>query len=70
MVTVYSDKKRKPRYWVSQRKRGVEEVLFESDLASEALQWAIDHYNDIGIAGEMELKNGDRIVGKEVRKKK
>ena len=44
-MNVHSDKKRKPRYWVSEG----EKILFESDDGTEAVQWAINHTSDVKI---------------------
>ncbi|RLC88027.1 MAG: hypothetical protein DRJ03_03955 [Chloroflexi bacterium] len=51
-MKVGSNVKRKPRYWVEDDGK----VLFESDDASEAIQWAIDHAGQIELNGEFELK--------------
>ena len=51
-MKVCSNAKRKPRYWVEHEG----EVLFESEDASKAIQWAIDNAGKIELNGVFEMK--------------
>jgi len=51
-MKVCSDPKRRPRYWVEDDGK----VLFESDDASEAIQWAVEHAVQIELNGVFELE--------------
>jgi hypothetical protein len=64
-LTVHSDEKRKPRYWVTEDER----VVFESDYAHIAVQWAIAHDNYIELDRTIVLTSGALIKGKEVKEK-
>jgi len=55
-VKVHSDKRHKPRYWVTA-------TVFESDSGSDAIQWVIDQVSTVTLDGEMELNHD--IVGKD-----
>jgi hypothetical protein len=58
-MIVHSDKRRKPRYYVTER----EEVLFETDDGAEAVQWTIDQMVPVEIADTIELESCSKIHG-------
>ena len=74
-MKVHSDKKRKPRYYVTEGSRLNEKVVHEADDATEVLQWAIDNTSVslIELEGEFEptrsikMRNGIIFVGEKER---
>ena len=59
MLEVSSDKKRKPRYLVTE----VNAILFGSDSGSQAIQWAIDHTEVVEVSSPIELDSHSSIIG-------
>ena len=59
MLEVSSDKKRKPRYLVTEGNK----ILFGSDGGSQAVQWAIDHAEVVEVSSPVELGSYSSIIG-------
>lgn len=73
MVTIRSDKRRMPRYYITEGERS--EVLFESESAIEVINWAIEHATAFEMVGEFDLdrpltikKHNVSISGKDCKK--
>lgn len=66
MLMVHSDKKREPRYYVTEDLGFIGKVtVFESDYGDEALQWAIDHTTKyVEVKNQIELTSHSHIRGK------
>lgn len=65
-MRVCSDKNRIRRYWVETEDQP-SKLLFESNSAYEAIQWAIDHCSDIAIEGEFELESDGILQGHDAK---
>lgn len=45
-MKVHSDKRRKPRYYVTEGDGLNEQVVYEGDDATEVIQWAVDEMEE------------------------
>ncbi len=69
---VHSDKKRKPRYYVTFERWGVPvKVVYENASCSKTVQWAIDHCGVVTMEGtftpetSIKLRDGQVLRGVE-----